>query len=627
VIDPRAIDWRLPLALGSIVAIDQAAALGALGLVPRGGAQLGARVTGGLLTVVVASAVLMLARWAWLRTAFVDRHPSVGVLSAALAVHVGLTVSRHVLVDRGVLERQIGLPLGELVFLTAVTIVVLLFLGALRTHRELLTGIDRTTARLSAAHAAGTTGIIEERARLTAQVRELLEQRLGPTSMRAALFTPQRLQAVADEVLRPLSHQLATTPADLRVEAPPGRAARLSVALRALRPMPVLRPGLLAATMGILVFRFSITPPSPEVLDRRSGAETGGPDLTVTVEWASLLESLALHAATVLIVLVGARRLVRRLERHEPGIDRPATPAPGRSLARAWVDTVLTLTLLGFASLVVLRLVFGLPGFAGLPPVTPAVAVGFVAPLLLVTAVLSVLRAAEDTLELLRGQLDAANDGLARAVARANALLDHERRLFARHLHASVQAAVNAASLTLERATVDGTIGPEVVTRAGESIDAAIERLLDDPSTTEHSEADGSADLDARLAAIVATWEGLAAVGLRLVDPVRARLAADAVGRATLCDLVAEACANAVIHGHARRIDVTVTAAVPDALATDASETNVDALTLRVGDDGRAPGPQRRNGLGSRILTTSCTAWQLEHREDGTTLTATLPLR
>lgn len=514
-IDARSIDWRLPATLGGIVVLDELFALGALGVAPRSAAPLGPRILVALLAVGVLSASLGLARATWLRTAFAARHPWLWIASIALSVQIGLSMSRRTLPSWGVLERTIGLPVDEFIFLTATTTITLLFLDALRRHRELMNAMLEVRARLSAAQEAATSGLAEERAHLTDRVRDLLEHRLGPTSMRAALFTPDRLKLVADELLRPLAHQLADATSDIRLAGPPPRSVRVREVLRRLGPMPVLRPGLLAATMGLLVFRFSITPPPSEPPVQPGGGPLVGADepadLVLTVQWSSLGESLALHAATVLVVLLGARWLARwlatRPSREEEGTSAEdgARLVPMGELVRAWTVTGATLVVLGLVSLTLLRIVFGLPGWVGLPPLTLGVAIGFTSPLLLVTIVLSVLPAAEDALAGTRVWLARANDELSAAVARANALLDHERRLFARNLHASVQAAVNAASLTIERATVDGAVDADVVARAAARIDAAVERLRYRPSTTEHGDAEGSADLDARLAAIEAT--------------------------------------------------------------------------------------------------------------------------
>jgi hypothetical protein len=182
---------------------------------------------------------------------------------------------------------------------------------------------------------------------------------------------------------------------------------RAMAALRALRPTPVLRPRLLAATMFLLTFRFSITPPPPELLADRplppSGG--GGPDVVITDQWSSLVETLALHTATVHIVLLGARWLARRIG---PRVAPARTAGAGLErgeLIRDWALTFAALIGLGLVSLAVLRVSFELPGNSTLPPVTPLVAVGFTAPLLLITVVLSVLPAAESALGTIREEL------------------------------------------------------------------------------------------------------------------------------------------------------------------------------------------------------------------------------
>jgi signal transduction histidine kinase len=637
VIERRAIGAPLVALLGVIVLLDQVLGLGAIGPPPRSAAPLTARLQAALLTVAVLGLVLLLGRWTWLRTRFAQRHASVSVASVALAVQVGLTVGRRT-VGPGDVAAPPGYALDEFVFLLGATLVVLLLLSALHRHRARRDELEASAARLRAALVVSTTGLVEERRRLTTHVRELLEERLGPTSIRPALFTPERLRAVADDVLRPLSHQLAAG-AEL-----PGtrvgssvRRARVAEVLRSLDAGPVLRPRLLAATMLLLTFRFSITPVP-------SGPDVGPPDASaaigdagvITVDWTSLLESLALHAATFLIVLVGARIVARWLEGREArrGRSGPAVPHAAR-LARDWALAAATLVVLGLASLALLRGVFTVTGFGTLPPLTAGSLVGFTAPLLLITVVTSLLPATERALGATRERLAELNTDLAAASARANALLEHERRLFARQLHASVQPAVNAASLMIERATREGHVDPAVLADAADMIEASVERLLGAEDGGTGGGADGSAggsaggesDLNARLAAIAATWEGLADVQIDLDVRVRAHLSGDPVARATLCDVIAEACANAVIHGRAGRIDVTVR---PDGEATDdegAPGTALTAVELRVADDGRAEATRHDQGLGSRILTASSTRWALDHRDDGTVLTAVLPVR
>jgi signal transduction histidine kinase len=303
---------------------------------------------------------------------------------------------------------------------------------------------------------------------------------------------------------------------------------------------------------------------------------------------------------------------------------------------RDWGVTFAGLTVLGLVSLTLLRIVHALPGLNELPnelpPVNATVALGFTAPLLLITVVTSVLPAAEAALADIRDDLAAANRELEQVTARTNALLDHERRLFARHLHASVQASVNAASLVIERASEGGDVDPEVIDRAAALIDTAVERLAGDATSGGHVARDGTEDLAARIEAIVATWENLAACDVTLDAAARSVLEGDTVARATTCDLIAEACANAVIHGHAHTVRVHVEADGGDGEGGGGDVVRGGAsasreLRLVVHDDGDLPDAHRSDGLGSRILTASTTSWTIEHDEHGTTLRATLPVR
>jgi hypothetical protein len=609
--DVRAIGWRLPVVLAAIVMLDEVVALGALGVAPRTGVPLTTRLLAGFVSVLIISVVLSIGRWTWLGTRFARARPSVMVASVVLAVQAGVAASRSMLVARRLTGPTTGLGADAAVFLAGTTLVVLAVLGVLERHRGLSATLVATAAELEAAYARSVDAVTTERARLADRVRGLLEDRLGPTSLRPALFTPERLREVADTLLRPLAHQLARPEphVDVAPVVPSRRTAFLTV-LRELRATPRLRPRVLAATMFLLTFRFSIAPPPDELIPATT-TSAGGPGVALSADWTSLGQSIVLHVATFALVLFGSRLLGRSIERHE----RTTPTAPERS--RDWAIVSTGLVMLGLVSLALLRIVYELPGLGALPPVTPTVAIGFTAPLVIITVITSLLPAMEVALAQLRDELTSASRELERAAARANALLDHERRVFARHLHASVQAAVNAASLTIERASADGTIDPDVIERAASVIDAAIARLAEDTASGARTDHDGPGDLDARIAAIVATWEGLATCDITLDATARTALEHDTITRATACDLIAEACANAVIHGHARqlRIGATIDPGTPD------------ELRLVVTDDGEFPDANRAHGLGSRVLTASTTHWRLERDEHGTTLTALVPLR
>lgn len=625
--DPRAVGAPLLGALVAVVTLDAVLGLGVLGSGPRGGLPLEARVLTGVVEGGVLWTVLLLGRFTWLRPRWSRRRPLLTVLTVMVGAQLGSRTAARTLVERGIREPELGIGIDPTVFLTAATVVLLVLLSSLAEHREATAGLRDATRRLRVALEDGERALRAEREALRLRVRDLLEVRLGTTSERASTLTPDGLRELAERVLRPLSHQLADTttgfePSD-RTSGGRTRWSRVPRTLRTLRPEPIIRPRLLALTMLLLTFRSSVRPPAPEQVvrgaaDDLASAPAQGLGVRIEIDWASFVPSVLLHVVTFLVVLLGARALVRSLARR----------STSTTLLSRWTLTLTTLGGLGVGLFVVLRLVHLLPGFSRLAPVTAGAVLGYVAPILLVTAVASLIESTEAALRSARAEMARAVDELARAVARVNSLLTHERRVFARRLHASVQAAVNAGSLLLERAladveseahpmhddaahddaTHDDAAQDDVVERVGGMIERA---LLD----LDRFDGEDAPDLDARLTAISDTWDELCDVELDLEDEVGLRLAGDPVAAATLGDLVAEACANAVVHGGAGTVRVTI------------HLDGHDQARLRVEDDGSANHPMRNDGLGTRTLEAHCTAWTLTHHAEGTTLEASLPLR
>jgi signal transduction histidine kinase len=614
--DPRAVGLPLLGLLSVVVLLDALLALGVFGPASRGTGELGARLAVGLLEALILWTALVLGRFTWLRPRWSRRRPVVTIATVLLGAQVGYWTSVGILVDRGTIEPQLGIGIDPTVFLTAVTVVLLVLLSALAEHREATTELRATTRRLQAALDGGEAALRDERASLQLKVRDLLEVRLGTTSRRSSLLTPEGLRELAEQVLRPLSHQLADTTTGFE----PRAIARTSTGgwrevLRALRPEPTIRPRLLALMMVVLTFRASAQPPEAGQVVRGDAAApdlpvstTPGLGLRVDVDWTSVAASLLLHLVTFLVMLYGGRALERALLLRRSTTD----------LRSRWILTLGALSGLSLVLFGTLRLVHLLPGFSPLPAIDVAALLGYVVPILLVSGAVSLLAGTEAALDTVRSEMVRINEELARALARINALLSHERRLFARRLHASVQAAVNAGSLVLERAIQDGdgegddvgaaSVDAAVIDRVGGLIERSLRDLDGDGS-------EETPDLDTRLAAIASMWDELCDVHSDVEESLRSRLSQDPVATVTVGDLIAEACANAVVHGRAANVRIV--------LRMDGDA----AARLTVRDDGSTTHPMRRDGLGTRTLETHCTTWELTRGELGTTLEATLPIR
>ena len=590
--DPRLITVPAFLILTTLLLIDQMAAFGALGVTDSVKTPAAARAASAVVLAATLFVLLAVGRASWLRTRLAARHPAVLVATVFVGTVFGVVATTVMLGMVGV--TGVRVDVDQFVFLPATTLIVLIAAGEFRAHRKAVATHEAGVARLRQAFTQGKDAIQVQRDGLRQAVRELLEQRLGPTLLRPSLFTKETLKQISDGVVRPLSHQLAAQHPAFRLPAVHARPRTTFVsALRALNPRLQVKPLLLAAVMLFLTFRYSVreaTPPEP-------AAGVG-----VSADWTSFFQSLAEHAATFFVVWV-AMLLARRINQKTAGL----TVALHSTVTFGAVVTC------GVGAFFALRLINVTDLLGGLPETSSLVVTGFVLPLVLVTVTDSVATTARQALYERENAAARQNRELAEAVARINALLLHEQHLFARHLHASVQASVNAASLLIAKAHTEGTdTEHDVYERAAELLDDAFTslfRLLPDDTSSQLS-AQSMAKL---LANVTATWAGVAEVTVTSQAPLTEFLVDDPVARLTVTDLVAEACANAVVHGDAQTIAI--------AFASDARGD----ITVTVRDNGTLSASPRRDGMGTRTLQRLCTSWTLDTVDGHTVLTAVLP--
>lgn len=624
--DARGIGRPLVVALTALVGVDALVAFGQLGTTEEVVRDPRITATVGALSVVVFLAVLVVARWGWLGSDLARRHPSIMVatLLGAVLLAVPIAAAAGPVLAASALRASapgevvptapivLGDVAGRGVLLFAGTATLLIVLGALNAHRDALASLRDARVTLEATLAASAADLASERARLRDRVRALVEVELGPRLERPDADLGPELRRLADTVVRPLSHEFARTASGFGPAAtPPAVREPWRRAMRGLAVEPRLRPVVLALTLTVLGFgRSFAAPPSEEgtatsadVAPTGSAVDGSAPavGVDVAVDWTSLGVSLTLLAATFVATLLLARVLDRRLAQ------RPADTRGGR-----WAIALVGLGALGAAVVGLARgLHAGLgrvvPDLGVLPPADAIVLAANVLPLWLATLAVGLAAGALDALARHRSELVEHNADLAITVVRTNALLAKQRRDFARALHGSVQAAVQAAGLRLDLAARDGALDAASVATATEPIRAALEAL--DPARER-----AAPDLAAELERTRATWLGVCDVGVQLDPIAAARLGTDALACSVALDLVREACANAVVHGSATRITIAI---VPE------GEREV---LLRVVDDGTSTHPLRATGLGSEVLDTSTTRWHLERRAWGTELEAVLPL-
>jgi len=189
--------------------------------------------------------------------------------------------------------------------------------------------------------------------------------------------------------------------------------------------------------------------------------------------------------------------------------------------------------------------------------------------------------------------------------------------VLARELHGGVQSQLTAAALRLERwaQQPDPAAMPEVLDQVTQAVDR-VATVVNQEFTPSVS------DPQSALAAIVEVWSGLAEITLDVDAGAALRLAADQTGSETVIEVVRECLGNAMRHGRARQIAITI------GFPNEPLTYGPSAVELRVVDDGLGVPASPARGLGSQLLTDACLSWQRVASASGrgTTIIALIPV-
>lgn len=410
--------------------------------------------------------------------------------------------------------------------------------------------------------------IVAEREEAVARVTRMLQHDIKQLSALEPPASVERLRAAAHDVVRPLSHDLATSLRPLPPpETSPRRRAPLGV--RALLECAVepaaITPVTLGALMATLMVPFSLALfPVPYVAVLAP--------LTFLLGWA---------------LMRGAQLAV-------------LNPLRGRPLALRGLALIITLALIGIAlavvtGIIVRNLPFG-PGVVALPPFA-----------LLLGLTLAFSHAVGRQRAATTAALDQANDDLRWEVARANETKWSQQRALARALHGPVQAALNAGAIRLDMAARAGTVTDGLVDEVRQSIRAALTDFLG-PS-------EPASDLRSAIDRLGGLWRGVCDVHFDIDGDAETHLRRDPTAQTSVIDIVMEACANAIQHGRARIVRIAIHMAGPR------------ILTCRVTDDGHLTGSTNAPGLGTQLLDEVCLEWSRTSDGSETTLWCLLPIQ
>lgn len=208
------------------------------------------------------------------------------------------------------------------------------------------------------------------------------------------------------------------------------------------------------------------------------------------------------------------------------------------------------------------------------------------------------LRALDDELvSFLAEQEDRATDLMAR--------MERDRRHLGQVLHGSVQSSLTSAALRLEQwsVTMDSAELPRVITEVRTALESALAAVEVGTAT--------SGSLSEVVLERVALWFGAVETSVQISEDagiVDEPFLVEQVG-----DIVGEAMTNAVRHGHAEQISITIARLG-------------SSLDVVVSDDGEGPSVQQTAGGGLGHLLRSGYAWTLEREGPLTVLRVQIPI-
>lgn len=510
--------------------------------------------------------VLVFGRWALL-----TRIPAPAATLTAIPVIVTATALRGVAVAiattaLGVTDDpQWFLRVAGSVFGNSIAVVVgTLVISSMREHRERMGRLLSQQAALRAARDDVREVIKQRQASVIARVRTELLESIESVSTDAPSDAVAAMRRSATDVVRPISHELAeqverfelrTDPISTRTDW--GQVLADATTGRPFRSWAITTGLALLATP----WTFTIFPPVRAMTLLLSGFFFVGFSCAV---------------ANVAFLAFGAHRGV---------------------VGRALVFTGLLVTI-GIVS------GYGSGAFVGDLGGAPVVAFGDVVLIPLLGWLLAIARAAREQQQRLEEALESVSRDLEWALARASEEQWHQQRALSRALHGPVQSAVGAAALKLELAMRSGIATDTLIAELRASIVSSLDVLDQAPER--------SIEVADRLDEIARMYSGVCAVRWTLELEAADRLARDRVCAATVVELVTEATQNAVRHGRAAQVDVTID--LPDP----------QRIRVVVRDDG-ALGHGVVPGLGTRLLDEVALQWSRTADDDGTVLLADLP--
>ena len=195
-------------------------------------------------------------------------------------------------------------------------------------------------------------------------------------------------------------------------------------------------------------------------------------------------------------------------------------------------------------------------------------------------------------------ELRDANQELNLELNRTSQLIWHVRQRAAQTLHGSVQASLTAANMRILGAQ---TVDEELLEKVRQDLVRATESLtnLDGPTI----------DLKTSVSDLVQLWQGVCEVKVSINEDLLSAISLNQVTSHCINEIVKEGVSNAIRHGHARHVEISIL------------EESADAIRIEISNDGVSDTSDRQ-GVGSQMLDEITMNWSRELTGSGVRLVA-----
>jgi signal transduction histidine kinase len=191
-----------------------------------------------------------------------------------------------------------------------------------------------------------------------------------------------------------------------------------------------------------------------------------------------------------------------------------------------------------------------------------------------------------------------ANQELNLELNRTSQLIWHVRQRAAQTLHGSVQASLTAANMRILGAQV---IDEKLLEKVQQDLVRATESLTDLDGPT--------IDLKTSIADLVQLWQGVCEVEVSVDEAILNSMSDNQVTSHCINEIVKEGVSNAIRHGHAKYVEISIL------------EDSADSIRIEISNDGDADISDRQ-GVGSQMLDEITMNWSRELTDSGVRLVA-----